>query len=68
MHSVGGEEWKLLAEKFRLTPAEIRYLDKRTLNPCDATLGFIANRYRVTVGDLYTLLVDCELPATADLL
>ncbi|XP_078360035.1 uncharacterized protein LOC144644434 isoform X1 [Oculina patagonica] len=68
IHLSGGDEWALLAEKFGLTPAEIRYLDKRTMNPCDAALGFVANRYRVTVGDLYSLLVDCGFPALADLL
>lgn len=67
-YSVGGDEWKLLAERFGLTQAQIRYLDKRTMNPCNATLHFIANRYPVTVGDLYSLLVDCELPTMADLL
>lgn len=57
-----------MAEKFGLTPAEIRYLDKRTTNPCDVALGFVANRYRVSVGDLYSLLVDCGFPVIADML
>ena len=65
----GGEEWKFFAERLGLTPAEIRFLDKRVLNPCDAALeharkqGLIEN-----VGDLYDRLVNCEFPRLADLL
>lgn len=58
-----------LAERLGLAPAEIRFLEGRVLNPCDAVLeharkqGLIQN-----VGDLYDKLVDCELPCLADLL
>lgn len=64
--SVGLDEWKLFAEKLGLTPEEIRFLDQRTLNPVDATLNHIAQRCSLTVGDLYDLLNDCELPVIAD--
>ena len=29
---VGRDDWELFAEKLGLTPAEIRFLDKRTMN------------------------------------
>ena len=64
--SVGLDEWKLFAEKLGLTLEEIRFLDQRTLNPVDATLNHIAQRCPLTVGDLYDLLNDCELPVIAD--
>ena len=65
----GGKEWQLLAERLGLSPAEIRFLDNRVLNPCDAALaharkqGFIRN-----VGELYDKLVECDFPMWADLL
>lgn len=65
----GGDEWKIFAEEqLRLTPEEIRFLDQRTLNPADAALGYIAQKYRITVGDLYHLLTECGLDVIADLL
>lgn len=64
----GGDEWKIFAEKLRLTPEEIRFLDHRILNPADAALGYIAQKYQITVGDLYYLLTECGLPVVADLL
>ena len=64
---VGGEEWKLVAEKLGLTPKEIRFLDKRTLNPLDAALTFVAKQRHITVGDLYDLLSECGFPLIADL-
>lgn len=67
MVHIGGDEWQLVAEKLGLTPEEIRFLDKRTLNPADAMLGYIASRYNITVGQLYELLnVQCGLPVIAD--
>ena len=65
---VGGDEWKVIAESLGLTPREIRFLDKRTLNPCDAALSFIANQRRTSVGYLYDVLNDCGFPKIADLL
>lgn len=64
----GGDEWKLVAEKLALSRREIRFLDTRTLNPVDALLGFITNQRYLSVGELYQILCDCELPAVADLL
>lgn len=64
----GGEEWKYVAERLGLTPKEIRYLDKRTLNPSDAALAFISQQYYINVDDLYDALNDCQLPVMADLL
>lgn len=64
----GGDEWKVVAEAFGLTPEEIRFLDKRTLNPSEATLDYISRRCRLTVGELYDLLLECGFPVVADLL
>ncbi len=58
----------MVAERLGMTSAEIRFLDKRLLNPADAMIGHVANLYFITVGDLYDLLVDCELPVMADVL
>ena len=66
---LGGEEWMLLAEKLGLTPAEIKFLDKRVLNPCDAALVHAREQRLIEyVGDLYDGLVDCGFPLLADLL
>ena len=62
----GSDEWKVVAEKLGLTPRDIRFLDNRTLNPCDAALGFIANRRHITVGSLYEVLIECGFPMIAD--
>ena len=58
----------MVAEELGLTPREIRFLDKRTLNPCDAALAFISRHCYISVGDLYDGLNKCGLPVTADLL
>ena len=66
---LGLDEWKLFAERLGLNPAEILYLDKRVLNPCDAALAHSRNQgYIMCVGDVYDALVDCDLPVIADLL
>ena len=58
-----------LAERLGLTPAEIRSLDRRVLNPCDAALEHARKQRLIqNVGDLYDRLVDCEFPRLADLL
>ena len=62
----GGDEWMLVAEKLDLNAEEIRYLDKRTLNPAHALLGYIANRRYLTVGELYKVLCNCGIPVIAD--
>ncbi|XP_068689890.1 uncharacterized protein [Montipora foliosa] len=63
-----GEEWKNVAEKLGLNPKEIRYLDKRTLNPCDAALAFASQRCHINVDDLYDVLTECGYPVLADTL
>ena len=62
----GGDEWRVVAEKLGLSPKQIRYLEKRTLNPCDAALAFISQRCYISVGELYDLLNECGLPVVAD--
>ena len=64
----GGDEWKVVAERLGLTPKEIRYLDQRTINPCDAALAFISQRCFINVDDLYDVLNECGLPVMADTL
>jgi len=62
----GGDEWKPIAEKLGLNPQEIRYIDKRVLNPFEAVICYIAGRRGLTVGDLYDVLSDCGVPRLAD--
>ena len=57
-----------LAEGLGLTPAEIRFLDKRTLNPMEAALSFIVMQRFLGVGELYELLEEHNFPVLADLL
>ena len=65
---VGGQEWKQLAEKLGLAPHEIRFLDKRVMNPCEAAIAFIARQRYITVGELYDTISECGLPVFADIL
>ena len=65
---VTADQWEIVAEKLGFTPQEIRFLDKRTLNPADALIGYIANQRYLSVGELYDVLCDCDLPVVADLL
>ncbi|KAJ7363165.1 hypothetical protein OS493_011443, partial [Desmophyllum pertusum] len=64
----GGEEWQLVAEKLGLRPNEIRYLDKRTMNPCIEALVHSRNQRFINVDTLYNVLVECGFPMLADLL
>ena len=57
-----------LAEGLGLTAAEIRFLEKRTLNPMDAALSFIVKQRFLRVGELYELLEEHNFPVLADLL
>ena len=65
---VGGDEWKLLAERLGFSQIEIRFLDKRVMNPSDVVLGAVGKHRHLSVGEIYDILVDCELPAIADLM
>ena len=47
---------------------EIRFLDKRTINPCDVVLNLTAQYRYFSVGELYDKLAEIELPGSADLL
>lgn len=65
----GGDEWKLFAERLGLSPTEIRFLDNRLINPCDAVLAYARNKDFIrSVGELYDKLVKCNFPVWADLL
>ena len=65
---VGKDDWERFADKLGLTPAEIRFLGKRTMNPVLGVLIFASQKYLLTVGDLYDVLKDCVLPIIADFL
>lgn len=64
----GGDEWMLVAEALGMTPSEIRFLDKRTLNPSEVALAHTCQQRLLTVGDLYDLLSELGFPMIADLL
>ena len=64
----GGDEWRQLAERLGMSYNEIRFLDKRTTNPCDVVLDLMANHRYLSVGEIYDKLVESELPGSADLL
>ena len=65
---VGGDEWKLLAERLGFSQIEIRFLDKRVMNPSAVILDAVGKHRHLSVGEIYDTLVDCELPAVADLI
>ena len=65
---VGGQEWKQLAQKLGLAPHEIRYIDNRVMNPCEAAIEFISKQRYITVGELYDTISECGLPVFADIL
>ena len=58
----------MLAERLGLSQIDIRFLDTRVRNPCDVVLGTVGNHRYLSVGEFYDTLVDCELPAIADLM
>ena len=64
----GGDKWKLLAERLGLSQIQIRFLDKRVTNPSDVVLSAVVKHRHLSVGEIYDTLVDCELPAIADLM
>ncbi|XP_022803633.1 uncharacterized protein LOC111340970 [Stylophora pistillata] len=68
LFSVGGEEWKLLAERLGFSQIVIRFLDKRVVNPSDVVLSTVGKHRHLSVGEIYDTLVDCELPVVADLI
>ena len=57
-----------LAEGLGLTSEEIRFLDKRTLNPMETALSFIAKQRFLSVSELYELLNERDFLMLADLL
>lgn len=58
----------MVADRLGLTAAEIRFLDKRCMNPFEAALFHSRKQKYLTVGQLYDVLVDCGFPRLADLL
>lgn len=58
----------MVADRLGLTPAQIRFLDRRYHNPFKKVLSRTWNKRCWTVGQLYDILVDCEFPMLADLL
>lgn len=64
----GGDEWIIVAERLGLSPAEIRFLEKRSRNPFEEALMHCRNHQYLTVGELYDVLVESGYPAYADFL
>ncbi len=58
----------MVAERLGLSPAEIRFLEKRCRNPFEPALVHSRNQQYLNVGQLYDVLVNCGFPAFADLL
>lgn len=58
----------VVAERLGLTPAEIRFLEKRCPIPFEVALAHSRNQQYLDVGQLYDVLVDCGFPSFADLL
>ena len=65
---LGDDGWMMIADRLGLTAEEIRFLDKRTLNPAEAALSFVSKQRFISVGLLYDLLKESMLPTQADLL
>ena len=65
---LGGDEWMMVAERLGLTPAEIRFLERRHINPFEVALEYSGKQQYLDVGQLYDVLVDCGFPRFADLL
>lgn len=58
-----------MAGQLGLSPTEIRFLDNRLINPCDAVLAHARDKDFIrSVGELYDKLVKCNFPVWADLL
>ena len=68
MFVLGGDEWKQLAERLDMSYDEIRFLDRRTNNPCDVVLDLIGNYRYLSAGEIYDKLVECDLAGAADVL
>ena len=49
----GGDEWKVLAERLGFFQIEIRFLDKRVVNPLDVVLGAAGKHRYLSVGEIY---------------
>ncbi|KAJ7390219.1 hypothetical protein OS493_026730 [Desmophyllum pertusum] len=64
VHLCGGSEWKVIAERLGFNQAYIRCFDSRYRNPLEVVLSCCP----LTVGELYDILVECELPVLADFL
>ena len=65
---LGGDEWMLIAERLGLTAEEIRFIDKRILNTADAVLSYVSEQRIISVGLLYDVLNESDLPMLADCL
>ena len=68
VYFIGGDEWMMVAERLGLTPAEIRFLDKRCRKPFEEALIHSRNQRYWNVGQLYDVLVDCGFQSFADFL
>lgn len=61
------DNWKKLACHLGLTNHEIQYFDShRFRNPADEVLKQWETKRNTTVGDLYNILVELDMPVIAD--
>ena len=60
--------WKLMAERLGFSQIDMCFFDERVVNPSNVVLGVVAKHRHLSVGEIYDILVDCELPAIADLM
>ena len=64
----GGEEWKLVSERLGQSAREIRFLEVRLRNPCEAALLVVSQRRCLNEDDLCDMITECEMPMLADIL
>ena len=62
---LGGDEWKVVADKLGFDGDDIRCFDNRFPNPFKVILESCTG---LTVGQLYDVLVECGFPVLADML
>jgi len=60
--------WKLVADRLGIEQTKINYFDQRSKNPADEVLKDWETKRNSTVGDLYDILVELDMPVIADTL
>ena len=65
---VSAWQWKVVAERLGLRANDIKFFDMRCQNPSEAALTFVAQYRALNVDYLYDVLIECGMPALADIL